>query len=630
MAVNTRIQKLDPYLINQIAAGEVIARPSSVVKECLENSFDAKATQVSIEVEHGGKRRICIRDNGCGIEKDDLGLALTSHATSKLGIHPSFDQLQDIVSLGFRGEALASISAVSRLKLTSKTLLNSNAWSVFVEGREMTPKIIPAAHPQGTTIDVCNLFFNVPARRKFMRSDRSEFLQIEDCVKRLALSNFSRSLDLHHNGKATLQLKSATTDAQIEQRIARVCGQNFVKNALRVDSESSGVSLSGWCGDPERARSQSDQQYFFVNHRMIRDKFIQHAIRQSYGDLLYAGRHPVYILYLEIEPEQVDVNVHPTKHEVRFHGPRLIHDFITRTLTKRLHGTTFSSTPSLNPIRKPSVPYQSSSDASSSLSIQSDRSEYDMQLPRSEGLQIQQTPNRALAHSFHSIDSFSLEPDASNFEVLSKAAPMDSSLQVIGQLKHRYALLETKNGLLMVDMRRVNQKYYYELLSTAYQAKNMCTKPLLLPIPLTLTAQAYEQLEHNTSYLSPFGFECAVTGECQIVLKKVPALLVGEQLEASVMNILMKALLSEKETDLKLHLIAESASMNIPVMDIHQLEQWVTTRINDLGALVKKQQVAREWTLSDLERQFTIPEGFQNTMQRSRSQEYHPPRGLVS
>lgn len=327
------IQILPARLANQIAAGEVVERPASVVKELVENSLDSGATRIDIDIEKGGAKLIRIRDNGCGIAKEELGLALSRHATSK--IH-TLDDLEAIISLGFRGEALASISSVSRLTLTSRPATQEEAWSAYSEGREMEVKLQPAAHPIGSTVEVLDLFFNTPARRKFLRTEKTEFTHIDELLKRIALSRFDVTFNLRHNGKMVRQYRAAKTEIQAEKRIAAVCGSAFVRSMLKIELEHQGLRLHGWITTPEGARQQSDIQYCYVNGRMMRDKLINHAIRQSYESSLRADQFATYVLYIEIDPHQVDVNVHPAKHEVRFHQARLVHDFIYQALSGAL------------------------------------------------------------------------------------------------------------------------------------------------------------------------------------------------------------------------------------------------------------------------------------------------------
>ncbi|MBC3381628.1 DNA mismatch repair endonuclease MutL [Serratia fonticola] len=324
------IQVLPPQLANQIAAGEVVERPASVVKELVENSLDAGATRIDIDIERGGAKLIRIRDNGCGIAKADLALALARHATSKIS---TLDDLEAIVSLGFRGEALASISSVSRLMLTSRTAEQSEAWQAYAEGRDQAVTVKPAAHPVGSTLEVLDLFYNTPARRKFMRTEKTEFGHIDEVVRRIALARFDVAINLSHNGKLMRQYRAAKEESQHERRLASICGPAFLQHALAVSWQHGDLSIRGWVADPQGARQLGEMQYCYVNSRMMRDRLINHAIRQAYQDQLKDDQLPAYVLYLEVDPHQVDVNVHPAKHEVRFHQARLVHDFIYQAVT---------------------------------------------------------------------------------------------------------------------------------------------------------------------------------------------------------------------------------------------------------------------------------------------------------
>ncbi|CNG17155.1 DNA mismatch repair protein [Yersinia enterocolitica] len=336
------IQILPPQLANQIAAGEVVERPASVVKELVENSLDAGASRIDIDIDRGGAKLIRIRDNGCGISKDDLALALARHATSKIS---SLEDLEAILSMGFRGEALASISSVSRLILTSRTAEQNEAWQAYAEGRDMAVTIKPAAHPVGSTLEVLDLFYNTPARRKFMRTEKTEFGHIDEVVRRIALARFDVAINLSHNGKLMRQYRAAPDPSQHERRLASICGPAFLQHALAISWQHGDLTIRGWVADPAASRTLSEMQYCYVNNRMMRDRLINHAIRQAYQDLLKDDQQPAYVLYLDIDPHQVDVNVHPAKHEVRFHQARLVHDFIYQAVTTVLQQT---ATPLLN------------------------------------------------------------------------------------------------------------------------------------------------------------------------------------------------------------------------------------------------------------------------------------------
>ncbi|HHF4959242.1 DNA mismatch repair endonuclease MutL [Haemophilus influenzae] len=328
------IRILSPQLANQIAAGEVVERPASVVKELVENSLDAGANKIQIDIENGGANLIRIRDNGCGIPKEELSLALARHATSKI---TDLDDLEAILSLGFRGEALASISSVSRLTLTSRTEEQTEAWQIYAQGRDMETTIKPASHPVGTTVEVANLFFNTPARRKFLRTDKTEFAHIDEVIRRIALTKFNTAFTLTHNGKIIRQYRPAEELNQQLKRVAAICGDDFVKNALRIDWKHDDLHLSGWVATPNFSRTQNDLSYCYINGRMVRDKVISHAIRQAYAQYLPTDVYPAFVLFIDLNPHDVDVNVHPTKHEVRFHQQRLIHDFIYEGISYALN-----------------------------------------------------------------------------------------------------------------------------------------------------------------------------------------------------------------------------------------------------------------------------------------------------
>ncbi|HET8731906.1 MAG TPA: DNA mismatch repair endonuclease MutL, partial [Moraxellaceae bacterium] len=330
-----RIHSLDLRLANQIAAGEVVERPASVVKELVENALDAGSRRIDIDVEQGGVRLIRVRDNGEGIAGQDLPLALARHATSK--IH-DLEDLEAVATLGFRGEALASIASVSRLVLTSSPDASGVGYAVRSEGRDMAAVVEAAAHHQGTTVEVRDLFFNTPARRKFLKSEQTEFSHLEETVKRLVLAHPEVAFSLTHNGRQVHSLREAHEETEWRRRLAALCGPAFMEHAIPLSIESSGLHLRGWLGLPTFSRAQADLQYFYVNGRMVRDRVVTHAVRQAYADVLFHGRHPAYVLFFELDPGAVDVNVHPTKHEVRFREQRQVHDFLYRSLHRVIAG----------------------------------------------------------------------------------------------------------------------------------------------------------------------------------------------------------------------------------------------------------------------------------------------------
>jgi DNA mismatch repair protein MutL len=326
------IKILPARLANQIAAGEVVERPASVVKELVENSIDAGATDVLVEIDKGGHKRMLIRDNGNGIPKDELSLALSRHATSKI---QDIDDLESITSLGFRGEALASISSVSRLTLTSKTDDQVEAWQAHCEGREMEIQLNPAAHPKGASVEVLDLFFNTPARRKFLRAEKTEFQHVEEVFKRMALSHFEVGFTLKHNGRVVHRFPAVLPELK-NKRIAAVCGQAFLQSSIVVHGEYENVSVVGWCNAVGQGRGTSDLQYSFVNGRMMKDRVILHAIRQAFEGMIDAQTYPAFVLFITMPPAELDINVHPAKHEVRFHQSRQVHDLIYKSVSDAL------------------------------------------------------------------------------------------------------------------------------------------------------------------------------------------------------------------------------------------------------------------------------------------------------
>lgn len=330
---NQRIQRLPEQLANQIAAGEVVERPASVLKELMENAIDAGASSIDVEVEKGGMRLIRVRDNGCGIPVEDLPLAIQRHATSKIR---TLEQLHNVQSMGFRGEALASIGSVSRLQLTSRTAESDMAWTVQAEGSEETGAAAPSAFPVGSLLEVAELFYNTPVRRRFLRSEQTEYHHLEEVFKRMALSRMDVAMRLKHNQRPVFQLPQAEGREEQERRIAKLCGRGFMQSALYIDFEHGPYRLHGWIGHAGYSRSQADVQYCFLNQRAIRDKLVNHAIRQAYSDFIVDGRYAAFVLFMEMPMREVDVNVHPTKHEVRFHESRMVHDFLVATLRRAL------------------------------------------------------------------------------------------------------------------------------------------------------------------------------------------------------------------------------------------------------------------------------------------------------
>jgi DNA mismatch repair protein MutL len=508
-----RIQVLPSHLINQIAAGEVIERPASVVKELLENSLDAGADAIEVDIEQGGLRRIRVRDNGCGIVCEDLPLALSRHATSKIA---TLDDLERIGSFGFRGEALPSIASVSRLRLSSAAAGAVSGWSVHSESSPRPPAPAPVAHPTGTTVDVSDLFYNTPARRKFMRTEATEFKHIEQLMRRLALSCFPAALKLQHNQKAVFHLPPALTREAEEQRIARVCGQAFLAQAVHVEHAAAGMAVRGWIAQPTFSRSQPDLQYFYVNQRMVRDKLVTHAVRQAYADVLYQGRHPAFVLFLDMDPAAVDVNAHPTKHEVRFRDSRLVHDFLSKTLHEALAQIRPASG---QPVRLPDAPARPS-------------------WPRREPLQ----PGMVLPVNEQIAGYAALHPRPAP----AAAAPADVRGEAgeyplgyaLAQLHGVYILAQNARGLVLVDMHAAHERITYEGLKAACAAEGIRAQPLLVPLTVRVSRREADACESQQAGFATLGFEIDRGGPEQLLVRQVPALLHDTDIETLVRDVL--------------------------------------------------------------------------------------------
>ncbi|WP_207062528.1 DNA mismatch repair endonuclease MutL [Motiliproteus sp. SC1-56] len=548
-----RIELLSPRLANQIAAGEVVERPASVVKELLENSLDAGASRVDLDIEKGGTKLIRLRDNGGGIDKEDLELALSRHATSKIKV---LDDLEAVGTLGFRGEALASISSVSRLTLTSQAAGADTAWEVSSEGREMQAVVKPAAHPQGTTVEVRDLFFNTPARRKFLRTEKTEFGHLEEVVKRIALSRFELGLQLRHNGRVIHQLRPAVSQVEQERRVASVCGTPFMENAIALDVEASGLRLWGWVGLPSYSRSQADLQYFFVNGRAIRDKLVAHAVRQAYRDVLYGGRHPTFVLFLELNPADVDVNVHPTKHEVRFRDGRLVHDFLFRTLHRGLADVTPADRVEAQALQPAPAP-AASGIAAGEFRGQQGIPLYSQERPASRGAVAEQLQAYAALHPAPT----GTQPTS---PVPPPAAPFFGSAQGIGgaqgvvgekidaqaqdqapplgyalaQLHGIYVLAQNAKGLVLVDMHAAHERIVYERLKVSYAEQGVRSQPLLVPLSLAVSQREADCAETHAEQFRRLGFEFTRMGTESLVVRQVPALLKDGDVEQLVRDVL--------------------------------------------------------------------------------------------
>ena len=626
----SRIHILSPRLANQIAAGEVVERPASVLKEVVENAIDAGATSIDIELEAGGTRLIRVRDNGSGIQPDDMPLALSRHATSKIN---TLDDLEGVESLGFRGEALAAISSVSRLELFSNiTDVPTQGWRVCAEGREMVSRVTPAPHPRGTSLLVRDLFFNTPARRKFLRTEKTEFGHVEETFRRLALSRFDIGWRLQHNQKVLHHLRPADHPTACEARVAALLGKDMSHNALEVDAEATGLRLWGWVGAPTHTRAQADQQYFFVNGRVIRDRLVAHAIRQAYRDVLYNGRHPIFVLYLELDPHVVDVNVHPTKHEVRFRDSRLVHDFLFSSLHRALAdtraGTTKKSedssveervdpatgeilTVSEGAARKPErAPQQQAFGLSTSAPAPFSTSHPSPRQPSSrqqgeprpaadrikefmEGYralhpreqEAQWLPDHDTSTADHPAVPGTPPTEAASFErprvdtdvergSLSPQSPQSPQSQqsqqsqqsatapslpaiddtappplgyAVAQLHGVYILSQTAEGMVVVDMHAAHERITYERLKQQYEAGQVSAQPLLVPVSIAASEAQVELAMQEQKAFSRLGVEMDAAGPETLLVRQIPALLIGRNGQEDV-EPMIRDMLDELET----------------------------------------------------------------------------------
>jgi DNA mismatch repair protein MutL len=541
--MTSKIHQLSPRLANQIAAGEVVERPASVIKELLENCLDAQANKIEVDVEQGGVKLMRVRDNGTGIGEQDLALALSRHATSKIA---TLEDLESVQSLGFRGEALASVSSVSRLTLTSNTQDQESAWQVITQGRDMEALLQPAAHPVGTSVEVRDLFFNTPARRKFLRTEKTEFGHLEEVIKRLALSRFDVAFSLKHNQKVIHNLRPADTQAAQEKRVASVCGPAFMQQALHIEMEAPGLRLWGWVGLPTFSRSQMDLQYFFVNGRVVKDKLVGHAVRQAYRDVLYHGRHPAFVLYLELEPSNVDVNVHPTKNEVRFRDGRLVHDFIFRSLHKTL-AQVRPETPTGGGIEQLGVmPDQPQGLEAGVFSGQTQvdlgqvagnpTSSSMQQMPWLSGALNQHTPlqMQEQAKVYASLHSDSAPLLGSTTEA-GQVPPLGYA---VAQLHGIYIVSENAKGLVLVDMHAAHERIVYEKMKTSWAEQGIKAQPLLVPISMAVSSREADQIEVEKELFTELGFVIDRSGTESLVVRQVPSLLQHANVEQLVRDVL--------------------------------------------------------------------------------------------
>ena len=532
------IVQLDDRLINQIAAGEVIERPASLLKELLENSVDAGATHIRVHVERGGMKRIAVCDDGAGIPEDQAHLALSRHATSKL---TRFDNLFNIATLGFRGEALPSIAAVSRLSLTSRTTEAASGYQITCHGGGAISELRPAPHPPGTTVEAADLFYNTPARRKFLRAEKTELKHLEDVVRRIALSRFHLDISLVHDGREVFRAPPAHTPAEREGRIAAICGKPFAGQSVYFEDDLEVMKLHGWIGLPTFSRSQRDLQYFFVNQRAVRDNLIAHAVRRAYNDVLYHGRHPAFLLFFEIQPNLVDVNVHPAKSEVRFRDTRTVHDYLYRTL----HRLIAELSPAEGGVALPTPTAAQASGVAGAAGAGrgghgSPAAQRNLQM-----LVAEQMENY---HALHPSDGAPRDniadrsaagvSDAAAAAAAAAAADIPPLGYALGQLRGIYILAENRDGLIMVDMHAAHERITYETLKHQADQKATGSQPLLVPVNIIVSGAEAEAAEQFTAEFTALGFDLDRLGDEQLVVRAVPELLVRADVEALVRDVL--------------------------------------------------------------------------------------------
>ena len=529
----SKIQLLDSRLANQIAAGEVVERPASVLKELLENALDAGAESISVDVEQGGVKLVRVRDNGSGIDRDDLPLALSRHATSKIR---GLEDLEAIGTLGFRGEALAAISSVSRLTLASNVEGEAEGWQVQVEGRDMAPSVTPAGHPRGTTVTMRDLFFNTPARRRFLRTEKTEFNHLEEVFRRIALSEFNTAFRLTHNQKVIHQLPAGLDDTLRAARVAKLCGKGFMEQAIAVDVERDGIRLHGWMGLPTFSRSQADLQYFYVNGRVIRDKVVNHAVRQAYADVLYHGRHPAYVLFLELDPAMVDVNVHPTKHEVRFREQRMVHGFLYSSLHRAIADVRpgQDNPVPVNEEAQPVMPAAEPNQASMPLSAPAGRSYTPP--PASGGFGYGQGMRQADAYG--ALVQSRVEEAPATMPPASDNETVPPLGYAVAQIHGIFILAENQHGMVVVDMHAAHERITYERLKQSWSTDKVRSQPLLVPVSLAVSSREADFAEQQPEVFTRLGFQVDRAGPETLVVREVPALLRNSDSEAMVRDVL--------------------------------------------------------------------------------------------
>lgn len=576
-----RIHALEARLVNQIAAGEIIERPASMLKELIENALDAGATQIEIEAENAGIKRLKITDNGHGILPQDLAMALSRHATSKI---ESLDDLERIATLGFRGEALPSIASVTRLQIMSRERDAEQAWMVNSDGNNQVSVPQPVPHPVGTTIETRDLFYNTPARRKFLRTENTEFKHLDQIVRRMALARFDVAFKLSHNNRVVLHLPAVAADDV--RRIKTVCGDNVPANSIYIEEQREQLRLRGWIGLPGFSRSQGDMQYFFLNGRLIRDKTVIHAVRMGYQDVLFHGRHPVYVLYLEMDPAAVDVNVHPTKHEVRFRESGAVHSFIFRTLQQSLS----SSAGAVGSVQVDAETGMASPRPQLSVGAAQHP------LPYSHNETVSAADIRQQLGSNRGIDPQAFRPASHVAEegasaVDGKTTSDDSPPlgYALAQLKGVYILAENAAGLILVDMHAAHERITYERLKQSFDAQGIRSQPLLVPVSIQVSAAELAAWEANGEMFSKLGFEVEHLDAQLLVVRSVPEALLHADISQLTRDVLADLVATEHSSR-----IEESINELLSSMACHG-----SVRANRLLSIAEMNALLREMEITE-------------------------------
>lgn len=561
------IKQLDNHLVNQIAAGEVIERPASIVKELLENSLDAGASQINVDVVNGGMKTIRVQDNGKGIAADDLPLALASHATSKIA---NLHDLEHVETMGFRGEALASIAAVSRITVTARVADSDNAWQITNANN-----VTAAAHPIGTTIEVKDLFFNIPARKRFLKTEKTEFSHLADWFKRLAFAYPDVGFSLTHNGKTVYRWAAGAANFEAARQ-QEIFGDG---ETVFIDDSRQGVRLWGWVGSPNIATSQANKQFFYVNQRFIKDRLVTHAIKQAYADVLYGKRHPIFLLHIELPPEQVDVNAHPAKQEVRFHQGRLVHDFVFSTLhhalaQPRSHELPTDEQPqpqtsSQNNIQTPPPSRLGAYDsATGKTSVPPPK----RSAARGQLAEYQLLPNNSPTSQAAALTAATTAKDieSEGDKLIAKDQPLGRAL---AQIHGIYILAENRNGLIIVDMHAAHERIVYERMKTAFRQQRVATQQLLVPLHVELSAEQIEVAENDAETLSKLGFGVDFVSPTHIAVREIPAMLNRHNAENLILDVLSQLLNFQGETanDDSVHAIIADMACHAAVRANHKL-----------------------------------------------------------